>query len=147
RTIDTTGTVDFDNNQATTVLAPFSGPVARLVVSLGQQVKADEPLAVVNSADFATAIGTYRKALATAKTMRQIANEGKELLERHAIAQRDAEQLEMNAVTAEADREAALQGLLALKVDAETIKALQEERPIAANEGLIRSPVAGTVVE
>jgi hypothetical protein len=35
RTIETTGTVGFDNDQATTVLAPVSGPVSRLVVSLG----------------------------------------------------------------------------------------------------------------
>jgi cobalt-zinc-cadmium efflux system membrane fusion protein len=147
RVIETTGTVDFDNDQTTTVLAPCSGPVARLLVSLGQQVEAGQPLAVVNSADYATAIGAYRKALATAKTSRRIAEEGRQLLERKAIAQRDEEQLELNAVTAEADREAALQALLALKVDEETIKALQESKSVSTNEGLIRSPVSGTVVE
>jgi cobalt-zinc-cadmium efflux system membrane fusion protein len=31
RTIETTGIVDFDNDQATSVLAPFSGPVSRLL--------------------------------------------------------------------------------------------------------------------
>ncbi len=35
KTIDTTGMVDFDNDQATSVLAPFSGPVSRLLVSPG----------------------------------------------------------------------------------------------------------------
>ena len=39
KTIETTGVVDFDNDQATSVLAPFSGPVSRLLVSLGDQVK------------------------------------------------------------------------------------------------------------
>src|ERR1700728_2450149 len=65
RTIEATGVVDFDNDQATSVLAPFSGPVSRLLVSLGQQVKTGDPLAAVPSSDFAAAVGTYRKALAT----------------------------------------------------------------------------------
>ena len=32
KTIDATGVVDFDNDHATSVLAPFSGPVSRLLV-------------------------------------------------------------------------------------------------------------------
>src|ERR1700690_1765927 len=40
RTIETTGTVGFDNDRATTVLAPISGPAAKLLVSLGTEVKA-----------------------------------------------------------------------------------------------------------
>src|SRR5579862_4877901 len=35
KTTDTSGTVDFDNDQSTSVLAPFGGPVSRLLVSLG----------------------------------------------------------------------------------------------------------------
>ena len=56
RTIETSAVVDFDNDQATSVLAPFSGPVSRLLVSLGQQVKKGEALATVDSPDFAAAI-------------------------------------------------------------------------------------------
>ena len=67
KTVETTGMVDFDNDQATSVLAPFSGPVSRLLVSLGDQVKKGEPLAVVDSPDFAAAVSAYRKALATAQ--------------------------------------------------------------------------------
>ncbi|HXC21635.1 MAG TPA: hypothetical protein VNV13_09145, partial [Steroidobacteraceae bacterium] len=39
KTIETFGAVDFDNDQATSVLAPFSGPASRLLVSLGDRVK------------------------------------------------------------------------------------------------------------
>src|SRR5271168_3378127 len=70
KTVETLGAVDFDNDQATSVLAPFSGPVSRLLVSLGDRVKQGDPLAEVESADFAAAIGAYSKALATAKTNR-----------------------------------------------------------------------------
>ena len=65
KTVETTGTVDFDNDQATTILAPMSGPVSRLLVSLGDQVKAGQPLAEVDSPDFATAISTFRKAFSS----------------------------------------------------------------------------------
>ena len=80
KTIETTGAVDFDNDQATSVLAPFSGPVSRLLVSLGDQVKQGDPLAEVDSPDFAAAISAYRKALATAQTTRRLADLDKDLL-------------------------------------------------------------------
>ena len=147
KTVETTGTVDFDNNQATTVLAAMAGPVSQLLVSLGQQVKADEPLAMVNSPDFATAIGAYRKAIATAKSTRELADLDKDLLGHKGVAQREATQAEADALNAEADRDAALQGLVSLKVDAETIKAIENGQPISRVEGMIRSPIAGTVVE
>ena len=79
RTIDTTGTVSFDNDQATTVLAPVSGPVTRLVVSLGAKVNAGDVLATVASSDYATAISAYRKAIATAKNARRIADLAQQL--------------------------------------------------------------------
>jgi cobalt-zinc-cadmium efflux system membrane fusion protein len=147
KAVETTGTVDFDNDQATTVLAPISGPVSKLIVSLGQKVKAEEPLAMVDSPDFANAISTYRKALAAAKTARQIADVDIDLLQHRAIAQRDADQAQMNAVSAEADREAALQQLISLKVDPKVVKALQESQPLPPVQALIRSPMDGTVVE
>lgn len=147
KTVEVTGTVDFDNDQATTVLAPIGGPVSRLLVSLGQQVKAGQPLASVDSPDFAAAISTYRKAIDTARINRQIADLDKQLFQHRAIAQRDADQAELNAVTAEADRQAALAALVSLKVDPQAIQALQETRPFSPVPGMIRSPVAGTVVE
>jgi cobalt-zinc-cadmium efflux system membrane fusion protein len=147
KTIAITGTVDFDNDQATSVLAPFSGPVSRVLVSPGDRVKAGDPLAVVDSPDFATAISAYRKALATARTTRRVAEMDQDLLEHHGVAQREAEQAQTDAANAEADRDAALQALVSLNVDPPTIKDLQEGRPIARPAGTIRSPIAGTVVE
>ena len=147
KTIETTGAVDFDNDQATSVLAPFSGPVSRLLVSLGDHVKQGAPLAIVDSPDFATAISAYRKAIATAQTARRLADLDKELIEHNGVAKREAQQAETDAVNAEADREAALQSLLSLQVPAAIIKDIQEGRPIARIDGVIRAPVAGTVVE
>ena len=147
KTIDTTGTVDFDNDQATSVIAPFSGPVTQLLVPLGQPVKKGEALAMVDSADFAAAVSTYRKSIATAKTNRKLADLDKDLVQHRGVAEKEAEQAQTDAVNAEADRDAALQALIALNVDPKAIKDIQAGKPVTHAAGAIRSPIAGTLVE
>jgi cobalt-zinc-cadmium efflux system membrane fusion protein len=147
RTIEATGVVDFDNDQATTVLAPFSGPVSRLIVALGQSVKKGDALASVDSPDFAAAISAYQKALATAQTNRKLADLDQDLLAHNGVAQREATQAETDAANAEADRDAALQQLVSLQVPAAAIKEIQAGHKVTRVEGMIRAPVAGTVVE
>ncbi|HEY2623908.1 MAG TPA: efflux RND transporter periplasmic adaptor subunit [Dyella sp.] len=147
KTIETTGSVDFDNDQATAVLAPISGPVSRLLVDIGDRVKKGDPLAVVDSPDFAAAISAYRKALTTAHTARRLADLEKDLVQHQGVAQREEDQAETDAANADADRDAALKALTALNVDPHTIKAIEEGRSISPIEGFIRSPITGTVVD
>ncbi len=147
KTVEATGTVDFDRDQATTVLAPFSGPVSKLLVSIGTQVKAGQPLAEVDSPDFAAAISAYRKAFATARITRMLADLDKDLLQHYGISWREAEQAKTDAVNAEADCDATLQELHSLNISSRIIKDIQGNRPIPRVEGMIRSPIAGTVVE
>jgi cobalt-zinc-cadmium efflux system membrane fusion protein len=147
KTIDTTGVVDFDNDQATTVLAPFSGPVSRLLVSPGDRVKKGDELAVVSSSDFAAAISTYQKALVTARNARRLADKDADLVQHNGVSQRENEQAQTDAANAEADRDAALQALVSLSVDPKSIKDIQEGRPVSRIDGIIRAPVTGTVVE
>ena len=147
RTIDTTGTVGFDNDQATTVLAPISGPVAQLLVSLGAQVKAGDPLANIDSPDFAAAISAYRKAVATAKNARRIADLDEELFKHGALARRDLDQAQTDAINADADRDAALQQVHSLGVSDQTIDEMQRHLITTNLPGVVRSPISGTVVE
>ena len=147
RTLETTGAVDFDNDQATSVLAPFSGPVARLLVAQGDEVRKGDALAIVDSPDFATAISTYQKALATARTDRRLADLDKDLVQHNGVSQREYEQAQTDAANAEADRDAALRALISLNVPAQAIEAIQQGRPVSHPGAIIRSPVAGTVVE
>jgi cobalt-zinc-cadmium efflux system membrane fusion protein len=147
RSIETTGVVDFDNDQATSVLAPFSGPVSRLLVSTGDTVRKGQPLALVESPDFSAAINGYRKALITARNARRLADTDKDLVQHEGVSRREAEQAQTDAISAEADRDAARQALVALDVDAGTIKAIQAGRPVTSVQGIIRAPIAGTVVE
>jgi cobalt-zinc-cadmium efflux system membrane fusion protein len=147
KTVETTGTVDFDNDQATSVIAPFSGPVSKLLVSAGDRVSKGAALAVVDSSDFAAAASAYAKALATAETDRRVADADKDLAQHNGVSQREAQQAQTDASNAEADRDAALQTLVSLNVDAQTIKDIQQHRPVTRIPADIRSPIAGTVVE
>jgi len=147
KTIETTGVVDFDNDQATSVLAPFSGPVVRLLVSPGDKVKKGQALAIVDSPDFAQAISTYRKALVTAKNARRLADMDKDLVQHDGVAPREEQQAQTDAANAESDRDAALQALASLGVDPQVIEDIRAGRPLSRIEGTIRAPIAGTVVE
>lgn len=147
KTVDTNGIVDFDNDQATSVMAPISGPVSRLLVNPGQRVSRGEPLATVDSPDYATAISAYRAAVVAAAAARKLANMDKDLLAHQGVSDREAAQAESDAVTAEGNRAAALQTLVSLNVDASVIKSIQRGRSAPNYHGVIRAPIAGTVVE
>ena len=147
RTIETTGTVAFDQNRSTQVLAPISGPVAKIHVEVGARVARGQALATVASPDFADDVSALRKAEALAKNARRVADLDQQLWKNDAIARRDMEQAETDAISAEADRDAALQQLRDLGVDAKTVAEIQQNKSTYGAGGLIRSPLGGTVVE
>jgi cobalt-zinc-cadmium efflux system membrane fusion protein len=147
KAVDTTGIVDFDNDQATAMLAPFSGTVSKLYVQPGAMVKKGDPLAKVVSPDYASAVSTYRKTLGTAQNSRRLADLDKDLLTHQGVSAREARQAETDAAGAESDRDAALQSLQSLGVDPTMVKDTQEGKVTAAAQGTIRSPITGTVVE
>lgn len=147
RTIDTTGTVSFDNDRSTTVLAPISGPVAQLLVPLGSKVKTGDALASIDSPDFASAISAYRKAVATAKNNRRIADLKEDLFKHGAAAKSDVDQAETDAIGAEADRDAALRQIHSLGVDDKAIGDIEHHLLATNMTGNIRSPLDGMLVE
>jgi cobalt-zinc-cadmium efflux system membrane fusion protein len=147
KTIETTGTVAFNQNRSTQVLSPISGPVSRILVGIGSRVTRGESLAVVASPDFAAAVSALRKAEATARNARRIAELDQQLFKNDAIARRDLEQAQTDAINADADRDAAVQQLRSLGVEEATIGSLEQNKPVENLGGIIRSPIGGTVVE
>ena len=145
--VQTTGTVAFDGDLSTQVLSPISGPVMRILVQPGAWVKRGDALAMVSSPDFASAVSDFRKAQATAIQTRRVATLDSALFKNDAIARRDLEQAQTDAVSAEADRDAALQALQALGVDSGTLNKLRANQPVPQALGVIRAPIEGTVVE
>jgi cobalt-zinc-cadmium efflux system membrane fusion protein len=137
-----TGTVAFDGDRSTTVLAPISGPVTRIVVQPGAMVSRGQPLAYVSSPDFASAVAAYRKAAAAAANAQHVADLDAQLFRNDAIARRDLEQAQTDAVSARADLDAAAQQLRALGIDPAAAG-----RGTGPAEGVIRAPLSGTLVE
>ncbi len=147
RVVRTTGTVAYDGDQSTQILAPISGPVTRILVQPGVHVRRGQALAYVSSPDFADAVADYRKARATSVNARRVADLDAKLFDNDAIARRDLEQAQTDAVSAAADRDAALERLRALGVDDSTLSILEAGKPAEAIHGVIRSPLEGTLVE
>ena len=103
------------------MLAPFSGPVSRLLVAPGERCTRASRWRSVDSPDFAAAISAYRKALATAQQRTAGSPTWTRISSQHnGVSQREAEQAQTDAANAEADRDAALQALVALNVEPQT---------------------------
>ncbi len=145
--VNTTGTVAFNGDHSTQVLAPVSGPITRIMVNPGSVVRKGDPLATVTSPDFATAVAAYRKANAAFVNSKRIAEQDSLLFKNDAISRREVEQAQTDASSALADRDAAIEQMRALGVDDATIESVRTGRSAAAPEAVIRAPLDGTVVE
>jgi membrane fusion protein, heavy metal efflux system len=146
--VETTGTVAFNSDRATQVIAPISGPVSRLIAKVGDKVKAGASLATIASPDFATAVSSYRKSQAAAENAQRIAKLDEQLFQSGGISRREMEQAQTDAISAEADRDAALQQLHSLGVDNKMIEDIRQNREVSGGgQATIRSPIAGTAVE
>jgi membrane fusion protein, heavy metal efflux system len=145
--VSTTGSVAFNGDRSTQVLSPVSGPVSQILVPLGAHVAKGEALATVSSPDFASAIAAFRKAESAYRQLARVAALDEELFKTDAIAHRDVEQAQTDAAAAAADRDAALQQLRSLGVDAGTIAAIQAGKAAGPIQAVIRAPISGTVVE
>lgn len=146
-TIDVSGTVAFDGDHSTQVLAPISGPVSRVLVEPGAQVEAGQALAYVASPDFAAALAAYRKAQGAAVNAMRIAVRDSALFAHDALARQELEQAQTDAASAAADRDATLDQLRAIGADSITLTAIQENRSVQVPQGVIRAPLPGVVVE
>ena len=98
--LQTTGTVAFNGDRSTQVLAPVSGPITRILVNPGTYVRQGTPLATVTSPDFAAAIATFRKAQSQYRNAQRIADLDAQLFKNDALARREAEQAATDAAAA-----------------------------------------------
>ena len=145
--VQTTGTVAFNGDRSTQVLAPVSGPITRILVNPGAYVRRGAALATVTSPDFAAAIAEFRKAQSQYRNAQRIADLDAQLFKNDAIARREAEQSATDAAAAAADRDAAIEQMRALGLDVAGIAALRDGRASPTTTAVIRAPIEGTVVE
>lgn len=145
--VTTTGTVAFNGDHSTQVIAPISGPVSRILVSPGARVERGQPLAIVSSPDFAVAVASYRKAEGAWRNATRIATLDEQLFTNDALARSELDQARTDLAAATADREAALSQLRSLGLSDTAIAAIRDGKSVPAGEGAVRAPIAGTVVE
>jgi len=145
--VTTTGTVAFNGDHSTQVIAPISGPISRILVSPGAQVRRGQPLATVSSPDFAEAVASYRKAEGAWRNASRIAALDEQLFSNDALARSDLDQARTDLAAAKADRDASMSQLRTLGLDQAAIDDIREGKSVSAGEGAVRAPIAGTVVE
>ncbi len=146
-TILTTGTVAFNGERSTQVIAAISGPVSKLLVDLGDSVKVGQALATVASPDFAANVAAYRKSETALRNAQRIESLDEKLFANDALARAELDQAKSELLAAEADRDAAIQQLAALGVDSTSIESIRQGKPVSGAQSAIRAPIAGVIVE
>jgi cobalt-zinc-cadmium efflux system membrane fusion protein len=143
RTLRLTGTVAYNAFKTTPVITQVGGPVSRILVVPGEHVKAGQPMLDVSSPDYSQLLNSYLKAADSDRLAEMSYSRAKDLYQHHAIAERDLEQAESNRNQAQADLNAADQGLkiLGIKDPAGLAKA-----PSSAQIPVL-APIGGEVVE
>jgi len=110
------GTVAYNSFLTTPVISQVSGPVSRIIVSPGQQVKKGQPMLYVSSPDYSQLRANYLKARDAHSLAHKNYLRAQDLYAHHAIAERDLQAAESAEIQAQADQQAAEQSLKILGI-------------------------------
>ena len=143
RTLRLTGAVAYNAFKTTPVITQMGGPVSRILVVPGEQVRQGQPMLEVASPDYSQLFATYLKARETFRVADKNYARAQDLYQHHAIAERDLLQAESDRNQAQADVNASEQSMkiLGIKNPEDLAKA-----PSSAAIPL-RAPIGGEVVE
>ncbi len=143
RTLRLTGTVAYNAFSTTPVITQVGGPVTRILVVPGQQVRQGEPMLEVSSPDYSQLLNAYLKAADSSRLTEKNYARALDLYQHHAIAQRDLDQAESDRNQARADLNAAEEGMkiLGIKNPAQLAGG-----PSSAQIPVL-APISGEVVE
>lgn len=144
--VEATGNVAFNGDKSTQVLSPVSGPATRVIGTPGMVVHRGEPLALVSSPDFASAVADYRKAQSGYRNAKRIADRDSALFKNDALARGELEQAQADLAAAEADVDAAVENMRALGVDEAQIQAVKDGKTTSI-AAIVKAPIDGTIVE
>lgn len=137
------GTVAFNGFLTTPVITQVSGPVDRIVVSPGEQVRQNQPMLYIKSPDYSQLRANYLKARDAHSLAHKNYARSQDLYAHHAIAERDLQAAESAEIQAQADLQAAEQALKILGIPSpETLI----EKPVSPEVPLL-APIAGETVE
>jgi cobalt-zinc-cadmium efflux system membrane fusion protein len=143
RTLRLTGAVAYNAFNTTPVITQVGGPVTRILVVPGQQVRQGEPMLEVSSPDYSQLLDTYLKAADSSRLADTNYARAQDLYQHHAIAQRDLQQAESDRNQARADLDAAEQGMKILGIR----NPAQLAGGPASAQIPVLAPISGEVVE
>lgn len=148
-TVKATGTVDWDHDQTTQAITPVSGPITRITADLGAHVRAGTPLLYVASPDLSSAVSAYRSAKNHLALAKRNLDRDRDLLEHHAIAQKDLDESQADYNDASTAVQTALQTLRIYGVRQADLEGgdTENDPPPMPDELAMRAPIAGTVVQ
>jgi membrane fusion protein, heavy metal efflux system len=115
-TVLTSGTVTLDDQRSGHVFSPVTGRVIKILAQLGEQVKAGQPLATIESPDIGSAVSDSHKAEADLIAAEHNLRRKKDLLEQQAASSADVETAEDSYRNAKAELERARQKQFLLRV-------------------------------
>jgi len=142
-TLRLTGTVAYNAFKTTPVISQIGGPVSKIMAVPGDRVKINQPMLDVSSPDYAQLLDGYLKAADSFRLASILYKRNQDLYAHQAIAKQDLEQAESNRTQAQADLNAAEQGMriLGIKSPQDLAKA-----PSSAQIEVL-APISGEVVE
>ena len=143
RTLRLTGAVAYNAFKTTPVITQVGGPVSRILVVPGEQVRRGQPLLEVSSPDYSQLRATYLKARDVSRVADKNFARAEDLYAHHAISERDLLQAESDRNQAKADFDATEQGLRILGVP----KPDELDKIPSTPELPLLSPIGGEVVE
>ena len=142
-TLRLTGTVAYNAFKTTPVISQIGGPVSKILVAPGDRVRMNQPMLDVSSPDYAQLLDGYLKAADSFRLADILYKRAQDLYAHQAIAKQDLEQAESNRTQAQADLNAAEQGMriLGIKNPQDLAKA-----PSSAQIQVL-APISGEVVD
>jgi cobalt-zinc-cadmium efflux system membrane fusion protein len=144
--IQATATIEPAADRQARVGARVSGRISSLRAKVGDQVRAGQALAFIDSPELGRARADFLAALAMANLARETADREKALFERNISAEREWREAEAQAIKSRADKEAAENRLHALGVTDAELPEMKVEQHLGSSMA-ISSPIAGVVVE
>jgi membrane fusion protein, heavy metal efflux system len=145
--IRTTGTVDWDNDHTTQAITQVSGPITRILVDTGTYVKAGQPLLEVSSPDVTSALAAYRVAHNRLNLATSTLNRSRDLLDHHAIAQKDFEGAQADYNDAATLVQTTLQALRIFGITQKEIEEGEKQGVSLSPQLAVRSPISGMVIQ
>jgi len=145
-TIETSGKIQFNEEQLVRVNAPLTGRVVEVLGRPGDVVESGHRLLVLDSPDLGAAKSDYAKAVADLERSEKALNLDRDLFEVKAISEKEVHDAENEYRKAAAEKERAASRLLALGLPQAQLKNVAN-REDTSTQIVVSAPRGGVIVE